>query len=947
MSETIKGAGDIYQKDLYGDLGRSAKDVIALIEAVNDGLKETAKINAKIIDIDPKDIKNIDEINKGIDQTNQAFEQKIKLDNERLKQEKRIFDAQQKNIKSQEELANQLTDLEVKSRKLTKAKADLLKRIDQESKQRRAGNDEIADAIKLNKEEEEQLSKLTQEITLINLERAESAKANKLLAKESLGLTSEYQRQSKRLNDLRKEFKDLLLIEGKTTKETRRLEKEVNDLDRTLKDVDEAAGQFQRNVGNYPGTLKDASSALLKTAAAALSVKGAFEGVSTSVQESAEGSEALRKVTGAVSGALDQVKNVTANAALDLFRFGRAVVQGEKSITEIGGAFEETANASENFTDKVKESAEATIALNQAAIDFEKTSRAVEQQISVLNGRIEQQQIIAGDSTRSFETINAAILEGQRLQIERARLSQSLAQQELQQIQEEIRIKELAGGASVALLDEETQAIIKLQDARNQIANEIKENEKEIRQVQQDRLEIDLDILIDGFDNQKTINERIISNEKETLQRRAALLDQTNKLAEASFQGQKDVLEDLSKAGINVDDLLLLDATELAKQIRLLEQSEIINTRTLEVIRERRIVLQDLEDAQNDLNEAQQEGIDINADILAQQEALGKQTLEALEDLESDRFNNQKKSLERRLELSKEGSLEALKLEQELNDLLLSEQERKLEEEKALDEKAAADKLALQKSILSKLEEFQDKASEKRIEALDEQLEESEKQEERLRELAQRGSLDAQASIAEENKKQLELQRAKAAEERKQELVTAGFKVFTALLEQGKEPGAATLETAAILGALPAIIDAIPAFFDGIEDTGKASNPLDSNGGRLSILHDNERVMTAKQNEKMGGISNDEAASVIDKYNKGLFSDLHSFNKPSFDTGIMQSIQMNGLNKGLERKIDNLIDATKAIKMPKTSLEADYVRNLFKATTRTGNTIKTETSKLH
>jgi hypothetical protein len=209
--------------------------------------------------------------------------------------------------------------------------------------------------------------------------------------------------------------------------------------------------------------------------------------------------------------------------------------------------------------------------------------------------------------------------------------------------------------------------------------------------------------------------------------------------------------------------------------------------------------------------------------------------------------------------------------------------------------------------------------------------------------LAAKGSLDAQQSISVEAKKQADLKRAKEKEERKQELVSAGFKIFSSLLDQGKNPQDATLETAALLGALPAIIEAIPTAFEGTESTGTVKNQLDSNGGRLMLLHDNERVMTEKQNNKMGGIGNDEAANIIEKYNMG---ELFNHNSPDISSNLMSSIKLNGLSE-LRNEMRQVNESIKAIKMPKTSMEADYVRQILKVKTQTGNKIITEISKLH
>ena len=50
-NDTIKGAGDIYEKDLYKNLEKSAKDVLPLLEQMNLLLKETTKTNQKLVDI--------------------------------------------------------------------------------------------------------------------------------------------------------------------------------------------------------------------------------------------------------------------------------------------------------------------------------------------------------------------------------------------------------------------------------------------------------------------------------------------------------------------------------------------------------------------------------------------------------------------------------------------------------------------------------------------------------------------------------------------------------------------------------------------------------------------------------------------------------------------------------------------------------------------------------
>jgi hypothetical protein len=915
-NDTIKGAGDIYEKNLYGDLAKSAKDVIPLLEKINDTLQQTTKSNEKLINSEADTLKGIQDLNKGLEQTDKAYQQKLQLDKERLKLEDRLAKGRTEEAKENEVLKVQIQ---------------------------------------------------TQ-----NKERKQAAK-------ETLNLVGAYEKQSKRLNDLRKQYKNLIVEEGKATKATDELLSEIEKLDSQLKEVDASAGQFQRNVGDYPDTIGDATDSLLGFATAAVGAKLSVDGLTEALENTEEGSESLREVTSGLGGIWDQASNAASSFVLDVVDVGKGLADGEISALGLAksiglsaagfGRFDKSATSSENllkrtteatddFAAKAKASAEASIELEKRTIAFEKAIRPLEKRLTVLNGLIEEQGIIASDTTRTFDQIQFAILKGQELQIERASINVRIAQEELAIARESIRIKELAGGAGVELRDAEVEAVNNLIDAENELKNELLENDKELRQLKQDRLEKDLDILIDGFDNQKTINERIIGNEKETLERRAKLFEETTKLANQSFEGQKKVIEELSKAGVDVEDLLALDATELQKRIRQLEQSEIIEGRTLEVIRERRTVLQDLEDAQRDVNEAEQEGLDLRTDIIAQEEALfaiitgnAEDTAEALEQLEEQREQDNINNLIRRLDLEKDGSIAQLNIQKELNDALLEQQQNRINKEQeaekaALEEekKIAEQRAAIQDALLKKLEEVIIARSEKRVEELDAQADASEKNQDRLRELADKGSLQAQQSIAAETKKQAELQRAKDREERKQELVSAGFKIFSALLDQGKDPSAATIETATLLGALPAIIDAIPAFFDGTEDTGTVSKGLDSNGGRLAMLHDNERVISKKDNQKMGGISNEEAANIIQKYNMG---ELLNHNGNELAGGLVNSINLNGLNKGLERKIDTLNESIKSIKIPETTVNADELRNLLVIKKKIGNKIEIEKSKLH
>jgi len=521
MADTIKGAGDIYEKDLYKNISKSGLDFIDVLNEMNKLFEVQAELIKNSVSANIKDAKSIDQVGNAFESSNKSYEKRIKIDTERTILQQKINDQIKIESKSLESLQANVDSLRKQRASLNKAEKNGVTTALEANKQRA----ELNVLIKVSNKRLNDAQKEVIDLTNVNKK-----------------LDGEYDKQSKRLNELRKEFKDLILTEKKSTKETRKLQKEISKLDKELKDVDASAGQFQRNVGNYPETLQNATKAILATTAAAVGLKGGFDGIETSLNSTTEGSEEVRKVTSGLGGVFDQVKNVTASFALDLFDAGKAIVDvatgaktGRQALGAFASVFKRTGDATEDFGKKVSDSVNANIELAESTIQFEKDIRPLEQRLSVLNGLIEQQAIIAGDSTRSFDDLNKAVVRGQALQEQRAKINIDIAKQELLLIQEEIRTKNLSVDASKDLLDQETQAIIKLADAENDLRNERAESRKEGRQIKQDELERDLDILIDGFDNQKTINERIIDNDKETLDARSQILEETRKLSDESF----------------------------------------------------------------------------------------------------------------------------------------------------------------------------------------------------------------------------------------------------------------------------------------------------------------------------------------------------------------------------------------------------------------------------
>ena len=120
-----------------------------------------------------------------------------------------------------------------------------------------------------------QEGKLGRENEKNTIRARERKKAIKDQAREELGLTSAYEKQSRKLNELRKKYKDMALTQGTSTRAARKLRKEITQLDGRLKRVDASVGQFQRNVGNYTSAFRGLGN-VLGAAGLTLGIAGFF-----------------------------------------------------------------------------------------------------------------------------------------------------------------------------------------------------------------------------------------------------------------------------------------------------------------------------------------------------------------------------------------------------------------------------------------------------------------------------------------------------------------------------------------------------------------------------------------------------------------------------------------------------------------------------------------------
>lgn len=180
---------DIFSPDFLEPQKKSFKEIIELIKLMESEMKDVLKVQQQLVKTsDKKSVEGLKKRQRAVQSVNQVSKEMLKLEKQR------------KVASSQLELA------ETKEAKAVAA-------------------------------------------TRIELARKKKAVKDEILAEK--GLVSEYQKQSATLNNLRKKYKDLILVQGKETRATRKLKKEITSLDTKLKKVDASVGQFQRSVGNY------------------------------------------------------------------------------------------------------------------------------------------------------------------------------------------------------------------------------------------------------------------------------------------------------------------------------------------------------------------------------------------------------------------------------------------------------------------------------------------------------------------------------------------------------------------------------------------------------------------------------------------------------------------------------------------------------------------------
>lgn len=823
----------IAEPNLLGPLKKELEQVNDLLGVTENNLKMIIAESAKLAKSKPLDsYENIQEVEKGITQTTKAVKDLDKIEADRVKLQQRIKDLEDERIK---------------------------------------GNFELSEQIRLQTKE------------LRDSAKAAAASGNA------------YEVLKRRTNEAQLEFKKLAAEFGANSKQVKDARKEFSRLDKELREVNEAAKDGRRDVGRYEKGVKGLTRTFKAFASATIILK-VLELLQNAVGENTEGAAQFQKIWVRVTAtfqvvgqrlvtAFDIIKqnfsSFVTGFELGFAKFKDLFSDNSEEVARLQKEYDELssrdlpslADAFAGVTDEIQSLIDANVNAIDKTLEYRRAIVANEEEIAKqIGAQRELQAAFEDDATSLEEQIRAGIAYRQSLQ-ETNKLEADIARsrQRIAQVNAEANPFSLAAREELAAANQELAALLADQ------VSEVASAEREIQKLRDDATQLNLDFYIDDFDNRKTVNERIIADETQTFERRQKLLEENLKGAEASFDLQEEALNkslrERGKAELDFDELRQKTSSEeIARTIREAGISEPLAIRALEVLRERRTFLQDNVEAQRDLNAAEAESRLLLDEVTLQREALNQLQEEGVDlelvlaKLAEDRLQNEIDNLNERISVAAEGSAEFIRLNKELNDKLLEQNQNRFDKEKELEQKRLENIARFTEAAqeaFTLLSDITNQRTEKRLEAIDREISAEENRINRLQELAAQGNEDAENNLAitQQRQAELELERQRQIErQERQELAFAAVQTYAGKVQAGDpNPLASTISDISVLRAFVA---SLPGFFEGTEDTGNAGPLRDRHGAITGFTHENERVLNAQHNRLIGDMTNAELTAI-------------------------------------------------------------------------------------
>jgi len=399
-----------------------------------------------------------------------------------------------------------------------------------------------------------------------------------------------------------------------------------------------------------------------------------------------------------------------------------SAINAGKSIGQAFSGIELTENSElvkglEKIVEKTTEATSATLALNAARLSTARSNRELTKSVENLTTKEALLRTFADDTTKSFKERETAAENARKALEARSSKEIQIAKNNLSLINQEIDLRRSSKLDVEALLDQQLSSYSALKAAEREFTLAVRDNERTRDELKQDRLERDLDILLDIFDNQKTINEKLIADDELTFTKRKAILDETNELSDSSFAKQIETIQKFTGVAIDANELIAeSDAIVLNQKIRNLGLSEIIEGRLIEIIRDRKSANQELADSESDLNKAIKKN---EEDQLKFRTSLISKAKKAYEDFQKARYEGSLETFDQQQALAKsEFDLQKSTEEEKTRFALNAEKERiqkLIDLNKISTEKLSDVQLETFKNQIKKIDQELDKVGQRQV----------------------------------------------------------------------------------------------------------------------------------------------------------------------------------------------------------------------------------------
>jgi len=524
-----------------------------------------------------------------------------------------------------------LAEFEFDLEQVEKDQKKFVKSINEISKSQRELREETENLTEATEEQTEEY--LEQDRTLKGLNKQFKANEKLLLENKAgiKGLVDELDRENKSTKQAADNNKKLRAIKSNlnlTTKEGIKINDEINkkinqNTDFIKKNSDELV-KNRINVGNYQDAVSNLipglggliqafkattiGSRIMSIAMLAIPILAILAPIVLLIKaftDTEEGMNKIKQISAGLTAGFNALFNIVKIVALSGFAAFGKLLSGDFSgaLEEVKNGIDQVAEATDGLVDKVKKAAGDASKLEELRQEFVGIRRESELTVSKLEKQRIVEEGIRDNEINSFKDREDASKKLFKINADIANKKVLIVENELKLLKESERIILASNGRlSTSEKDALNEAQIAFLEAEAERLDVLNENERERDMLRSDRLEQDLDILIDGFDNLKTIRERELKLEKTTFKRKAQIIDELNNLAQETFEKQIETLEEFNGVQIDANELIMeSDTLVLRNKLTALGLGEKAVNRLFEVVRERRTVEADLAEEAIDL----------------------------------------------------------------------------------------------------------------------------------------------------------------------------------------------------------------------------------------------------------------------------------------------------------------------------------------------------------